>query len=92
VSLKTLAARLGGIYHEGNRLHLPSEVLKKLAMITPNAGAELGIRDAALIALGVGCSLTALAGPLLMLFGLKRSHARARRAIAQPAPLTPVNA
>ncbi len=62
-------------------------------MITPNAGAELGIRDAALIALGVGCSLTALTGPCLMLFGLKRSHARARRAIApQSTPLTPANA
>lgn len=80
LSLKTLAARLGGTYHEGNRLHLPSEVLEKLAMITPNAGGEIGLRDAALIALGVGCSLTALIGPALMLFGLKRDHARDRRA------------
>ncbi len=79
LSLKTLAARLGGTYHNGNRLHLPSEVLQRLAMITPNAGTELGIRDAALIALGSGCSLTALIGPALMLFGLKRSHARDRR-------------
>ena len=79
LSLKTLAARLGGTYHEGNRLHLPREVLAKLAMISPNAGAELGLRDAALIALGVGCSLTAFIGPALMFFGLMRSHAKDRR-------------
>jgi Ca-activated chloride channel family protein len=79
LSLKTLAARLGGTYHEGNRLHLPSEVLKKLAMITPNAGGELGLRDAALIALGAGASMSALIGPALMLFGLKGAHARERR-------------
>lgn len=79
LSLKALAARLGGVYHEGNRLHLPKEVLANLAMISPHAGGEIGMRDAALIALGVGCSLTALIGPALMLLGLKRGHARERR-------------
>jgi Mg-chelatase subunit ChlD len=92
VSLKALAARLGGIYHEGNRLHLPSEVLKKLSMITPNAGAEMGVRDLALFALITGASLTALINPLLMLFGLRRSHARAMRASApSSASTTPSN-
>ncbi len=80
LSLKTLAARLGGTYHEGNRLHLPSEVLARLAMISPNAGGDLGARDIALIALGAGSAITALIGPTLMLVGLKRSHARERRA------------
>ncbi|MDP1662870.1 MAG: vWA domain-containing protein [Phycisphaerales bacterium] len=80
LSLKTLAARLSGTYHEGNRLHLPSDVLARLAMISPNAGGDLGERDAALIALGAGGSITALIGPALMLVGLKRSHARERRA------------
>jgi Ca-activated chloride channel family protein len=79
LSLKTLAARLNGTYHEGNRLHLPSEVLKKLSMITPSGGNDLGLRDAGLIALGAGASLTALIGPALMLFGLPRAHARAQR-------------
>lgn len=82
LSLKTLAARLGGTYHEGNRLHLPSEVLQKLAMITPNAGGELGLRDIALIVLVSGCTLTAFIGPALMLFGLKSSHTRDRRSFA----------
>jgi Ca-activated chloride channel family protein len=86
MSLKTLAARLHGYYHEGNRLHLPSEILKKLSMITPNAGAELGIRDIALVAVCTGSAMTALIGPALMLLGVKRSQARALRAIASPAP------
>jgi Ca-activated chloride channel family protein len=78
-SLKQLAARLGGTYHEGNKLHLPSEVLRKLAMISPNAGEAIGMREAGLIALGVGCALTALIGPALMLAGLRRSYVRQRR-------------
>jgi len=92
LSLKTLAARLSGRYHEGNRLHLPSEVLAKLAMITPSVGGDIGIRDAALIALGIGCSLTALIGPALMLLGLTRSHARQRRSFIPPSSLTPAKA
>lgn len=79
LSLKTLAARLGGTYHEGNRLHLPTETLQRLSMITPNGGNNVGLRDAALIAIGVGAALTALIGPALMLFGLKRSYAVSRR-------------
>jgi len=81
LSLKTLAARLGGTYHEGNRLHLPSDVLKRLSMISPNAGGELGLRDAALIALGAGAAMTALITPALMLLGLKASHAREMRVV-----------
>jgi len=79
VSLRTLAARLNGVYHEGNRLHLPSEVLKKLSMISPSGGNDLGLRDAALIALGAGASLSALIGPALMLLGLRPDHARQTR-------------
>lgn len=78
-SLKQLAARLGGYYHEGNRLHLPSDVLKRLSMITPNAGVGLGEREAGLAALGAGSAMTALIGPLLMLAGLRRSYVRQRR-------------
>jgi Ca-activated chloride channel family protein len=78
-SLKQLAARLSGYYHEGNRLHLPSQVLRKLAMVSPNAGTGVGLREAALIALGIGCSFVALIGPALMLAGLKRSYTKERR-------------
>jgi hypothetical protein len=53
-SLKQVAARLGGIYHEGNRLHLPSRILDQLAMVTPRVSDVIGLRDAGLIAIGVG--------------------------------------
>ncbi len=82
-SLKQLAARLGGIYHEGNRLHLPSEVLKKLSMISPNPGQSLSVREAGLIALGSGAAMTALIGPALMLAGLSRKYARQRAAVGR---------
>ena len=78
-SLKQLAARLNGTYHEGNRLQLPSEVLKKLSMISPNAGEPIGTRDAGLLAIGIGSTLTAGIGPLLMLAGLRRPYARERK-------------
>jgi Ca-activated chloride channel family protein len=87
-SLKQLAARLRGVYHEGNRLHLPSEVLRRLSMISPNAGQALGMREVALIALGVGCAMTSLITPMLMVIGLQGSYRRDRRgvALAQGAP------
>lgn len=76
-SLKQVAARLGGIYHEGNRLHLPSSVLDRLSMITPTVGSVIGLREAALIALGLGCAMTALIGPALMWLGVPRAFAKA---------------
>ncbi len=78
-SLKQLAARLNGTYHEGNRLQLPSEVLKKLSMISPNAGEAMGSRDAGLLAVGIGGAMTAGIGPLLMLAGLRRSYVTERK-------------
>lgn len=78
-SLKQLAARLNGTYHEGNRLHLPSEVLKKLSMISPNPGEAMGVRDAGLLALAIGSGMTALIGPALMLAGLRPSYVGERR-------------
>jgi Ca-activated chloride channel homolog len=77
-SLKQLAARLHGTYHEGNRMQLPSEVLKKLSMISPNAGDAIGMREAGLLAIGIGSAMTALIGPALMLLGLRRSYVRER--------------
>jgi len=80
-SLKQLAARLSGYYHEGNRRHLPSEVLRQLSMISPNPGDALGLREAALVALGAGSGVVGLLGPALMLAGLRRSYVRDRRAL-----------
>ncbi|MBS0196544.1 MAG: VWA domain-containing protein [Planctomycetes bacterium] len=80
-SLKQLAAKLGGVFHEGNRLHLPREILERLKMVSPRAGASMGIREIGLVCLGVGSGLLALIGPALMLFGLPAEFAAGRRPV-----------
>ena len=82
MSLKQLSARLGGIYHEGNVKHLPTEVLEGLTMLSPRAGEGLGSRELALVALVSGTSVLALATPLLLAFGRPRTYARARNQVA----------
>ncbi len=78
-SLKQLAAKLRGTYHDGNQRHLPSEVLRKLSMITPDSGVGIGLREAALIAVGTGSGALALLNPMLMAFGLRRTYVKERR-------------
>ncbi len=68
-SLKSLANKLKGIYHQGNNRHLPSEVLSRLSMVQPRMGEGIGLREIALSCLVLGgCSLM-LIGPALLLFG-----------------------
>ncbi|MFZ4573754.1 MAG: vWA domain-containing protein [Phycisphaerales bacterium] len=81
MSLKQLAARLGGIYHEGNTKHLPTEVLEKLTMLSPRTGLGIGLRELALTALVSGASFLALATPMLLAFGRPRSYSKARREV-----------
>ncbi len=71
-SLKSLATKLRGIYHQGNNKHLPSEVLGQLTMIKPRISDGIGLRDVALASLGIGCFFLAMLTPMLHLFG--RSH------------------
>lgn len=82
-SLKQLAARLGGVYHEGNQHHLPSEILDRLTMISPRSGRTIGLREAALLALGFGCGILGLAGPALILFGRRGRFAADRRTVSR---------
>lgn len=72
-TLKQLAARLGGRYHEGNRRHLPTSILDSLSMVAPNQRAPLGERDLALWAIGTGASALAFLGPALILLGVPRA-------------------
>jgi len=72
-SLKDLASRLGGHYHQGNRLHLPTAVLDGLTMLRPNASRSIGERTAGLVLLAVGCGLLGLLGPALALAGRGRA-------------------
>jgi Ca-activated chloride channel family protein len=84
-ALKQLAARLGGVYHNGNEKHLPTAILDKLSVTSPRKNASLGAREAALIAAGSGASILALLGPALVLFGRARGFRRARAEVSRRA-------
>ena len=81
MGLRQLATRLGGFYHDGNRKHLPSDVVNSLTMIAPRVGGNWSVRDLALLAVGIGCSTLAFIGPLLTIFGRPRSFAREINAV-----------
>ncbi|MDG2424328.1 MAG: VWA domain-containing protein [Phycisphaerales bacterium] len=78
-SLKQLAARLGGTFHQGNELHLPSALLDDLTMIQPRLGDEGSLRQIAIILLVCGAAILALIGPVLSLLGQPRTWMNARR-------------
>ncbi|MCA9289935.1 MAG: VWA domain-containing protein [Phycisphaerales bacterium] len=80
-SLKQLAARLGGYYHEGNSKHLPSSVVEHLTMIQPRLSDRAGMREIALMLLGGGGAVLALLPPALALAGRPWRYARARRVV-----------
>lgn len=75
-TLKQLAASLGGHYHEGNTRHLPSAVIGGLGMLAPRVSDAIGQREAALVSLGLGASMTGLIGPALLLAGSARTTRR----------------
>ena len=79
-SLRSLASKLGGVYHQGNEKHLPSAVLSSLTMIKPRISDAVGLREVALTAVGVGAALSALLWPALWLFGRRAAHRRTVRA------------
>jgi len=85
-TLRQLAASLGGYYHQGNTRHLPTEVVEKLASISPRVGSLIGTREAALAALGAGGGMVGLIGPMLAWFGVRRDWKRARAGALRPAP------
>lgn len=76
-TLKSLAARLGGVYHDGNRKHLPNAILDSLSMISPRAGDRWSAREIGLAALGAGAALAGLATPLLLLLATPRPRREA---------------
>ncbi|MBL8897681.1 MAG: VWA domain-containing protein [Planctomycetes bacterium] len=91
-SLERLAARFAGHYHDGNRQHVPTKVLRDLSeTLPPLKDEELGDREYALIALGCGAALLALLGPLLACFGSGFSPFRvsSSRRASRPADRSP---
>lgn len=78
-SLKQLAARLRGTYHDGNAHHIPTGVLVSLRMLSTEADERPALRTVALASCGVGGLFVSGVAPLLALFGLPRSVRRAER-------------
>ncbi len=76
-SLKQLAARLDGIYHDGNERHLPSDVVASLGMTVPTPDDPSRLRDFALAGVGLGALQLALLPLLLRRFGAPRGGAGA---------------
>ncbi|MCP3858721.1 MAG: VWA domain-containing protein [Phycisphaeraceae bacterium] len=79
VSLKQLAARLGGVYHQGNTRHPPSRLLEDLTMIEPRLSDADGLRELAIYSSVAGVAALALLGPLLSIAGRPRSWSRGWR-------------
>lgn len=77
-SLKKLAVRLGGVYHNGNTKHLPSEVVRALTMTVPYIRDERSMRDYALACVGIGGGLLAFMAPALAWAGCLRRHTTER--------------
>lgn len=76
VSLKQLAIRLGGVFHQGNTRHPPSRLLEDLSMIEPRITEGDGLRRLAIACSVGGVAVLALIGPLLSLAGRPRSWSR----------------
>jgi Ca-activated chloride channel family protein len=71
-TLRQIAARLGGTYHDGNEKHIPTDVLIRMSGIAePGAFERLSEREYALIACGVGATAYALLPLLLHAFGTR---------------------
>jgi Ca-activated chloride channel family protein len=69
-TLRQIAARLGGFYHDGNQKHIGTQLLNRLTVIPRKSAFEqLTRREYALIACGFGASVLALLPLLLHHFG-----------------------
>jgi len=71
-TLRQVAARLGGVYHNGNEKHLPTDVLRQVTMGSGRSRFErLTRREYALMACAAGASLLALLPVALHLAGTR---------------------
>jgi Ca-activated chloride channel homolog len=71
-TLRQIAARLGGIYHDGNQKHISTDLLNRLTVIPRKSTFErLTRREYALIACGLGSLALAFLPVLLHRFGTR---------------------
>ena len=69
-TLRSIAVRMNGIYHDGNKNHISSDTIAEITQSeTKEKFAEFGKREYALIATGTGAALMALLPILLFYFG-----------------------
>lgn len=71
-SLRALAGQLRGTYFDGNTRHLPSELLDRLSVIQPRVADGVGLREAAVAAVGMGSLLLAMLLPALSLWAVPK--------------------
>lgn len=83
-TLRQIAARLGGVYHDGNTKHLSSGLLASLTIIPRQSAFDrLTRREYALIACGLGATVLAMLPVLLHAFGTRWRPGVPRRAAAR---------
>jgi Ca-activated chloride channel homolog len=71
-TLRQVAARLGGIYHDGNEKHIPTDVLRGVTFFSAKSTLEqLTAREYALMACGTGATILALLPLALHLLGTR---------------------
>ncbi len=71
-TLRQIAARLGGVYHDGNTKQISTATLNAMTVIPRKTAFErLSRREYALLACGIGASLLALLPVLLHQFGTR---------------------
>lgn len=69
-TLRQIAGRLRGSYHDANLSHLPSDQLERLARVAPLADSGTrGLREAALAAVGLGSAILGILPLALAGFG-----------------------
>jgi Ca-activated chloride channel homolog len=71
-TLRQIALRLGGTYHDGNEKHLSTDLLRRLTLIPRQSAFErLTRREYALMACGIGAAVLAILPVLLHHFGTR---------------------
>lgn len=91
-TLKQVAIRLRGVYHDGNQKHLPSELLRDItALEAESAFKTLGRREYALAALASGSFVLATLPAALHLFGTRYRPGRLAPARRHALPRQPAS-
>ena len=73
-ALQRLAIRLGGIYHNANTQHLPTSVVRSLAMAVPSVQDQSLLRDLCVAGTGIGTGILSFLPLLLAKLGRRSTH------------------